>query len=83
MHFKIVIRDVAKRTAAKQTKWFPVVGQAVSASISYYFMNKIGKDHIQNAKMLLKCHVGAIIVLQFANFTETGFKRIEFKAWFW
>ena len=46
-------------------------------------MNKIGKDHIQNAKMLLKCHVGAIIVLQFANFTETGFKRIEFKAWFW
>ncbi|MCT6533084.1 DUF697 domain-containing protein, partial [Staphylococcus aureus] len=32
---------------AKQTKWFPVVGQAVSASISYYFMNKIGKDHIQ------------------------------------
>ncbi len=52
---KIVIRDVAKRTAAKQTKWFPVVGQAVSASISYYFMNKIGKDHIQKwLKMLLK-----------------------------
>ena len=35
---KVVIKDVAKRTAAKQTKWFPFVGQAVSASISYYFM---------------------------------------------
>ncbi len=54
MHFKIVIRDVAKRTAAKQTKWFPVVGQAVSASISYYFMNKIGKDHIQKCENVIK-----------------------------
>ena len=35
---KVAIRDVAKRTAAKQTKWFPLVGQAISASISYYFM---------------------------------------------
>ena len=52
--FKIVIRDVAKRTAAKQTKWFPVVGQAVSASISYYFMNKIGKDHIQKCENVIK-----------------------------
>ncbi|HBE8226288.1 TPA: DUF697 domain-containing protein [Staphylococcus aureus] len=51
---KIVIRDVAKRTAAKQTKWFPVVGQAVSASISYYFMNKIGKDHIQKCENVIK-----------------------------
>ena len=46
-------------------------------------MNKMEKITFKNAKMLLKCHVGAIIVLQFANFTETGFKRIEFKAWFW
>ncbi|HHV8920116.1 TPA: DUF697 domain-containing protein [Staphylococcus aureus] len=51
---KIVIKDVAKRTAAKQTKWFPVVGQAVSASISYYFMNKIGKDHIQKCENVIK-----------------------------
>ena len=51
---KIVIRDVAKRTAAKQTKWFPVVGQAVSASISYYFMNKIGKITFKMRKYLLK-----------------------------
>jgi Domain of unknown function (DUF697). len=51
---KIVIRDVAKRTAAKQTKWFPVVGQAVSASISYYFINKIGKDHIQKCENVIK-----------------------------
>ncbi|MBO1198916.1 DUF697 domain-containing protein [Staphylococcus simiae] len=51
---KVVIRDVAKRTAAKQTKWFPIVGQAVSASISYYFMNKIGKDHIQKCENVIK-----------------------------
>ena len=30
---KVVIKDVAKRAAAKQTKWFPVIGQAVSASL--------------------------------------------------
>lgn len=47
---KVVIKDVAKRAAAKQTKWFPVIGQAVSASISYYFMNKLGKDHVENVK---------------------------------
>ena len=50
VHFKIVIRDVAKRTAAKQTKWFPVVGQAVSASISYYFMNKLKRSHSKMRK---------------------------------
>ncbi len=47
-------------------------------------MNKIGKDHIQKCENVIKMlHVGAIIVLRFTNFTETGFKRIEFKAWFW
>ena len=47
---KVIIRDMAKRAAAKQTKWFPVVGQVVSASISYYFMNKLGREHIENVK---------------------------------
>ena len=47
---KIVIKDMAKRAAAKQTRWFPLVGQAISASISYYFMNKLGQDHIENVK---------------------------------
>ncbi|MCI2773356.1 DUF697 domain-containing protein [Staphylococcus petrasii] len=50
---KVVIRDMAKRAAAKQTKWFPVVGQAVSASISYYFMNKLGRDHIEKCEKVL------------------------------
>ena len=49
---KVVIKDVAKRAAAKQTKWFPVIGQAVSASISYYFMNKLGKDHVEKCEKL-------------------------------
>ncbi len=51
---KVVVRDVAKRAAAKQTRWFPLVGQAVSASISYYFMNKVGKDHIQKCENVVK-----------------------------
>lgn len=51
---KVVIRDVAKRTAAKQTRWFPLVGQAVSASISYYFMMKVGKEHIQKCENVVK-----------------------------
>ncbi|AYX89509.1 DUF697 domain-containing protein [Staphylococcus cohnii] len=51
---KVVIRDVAKRMAAKQTKWFPLVGQAISASISYYFMKKIGDDHIEKCEKVAK-----------------------------
>ncbi|MBF7017429.1 DUF697 domain-containing protein [Staphylococcus durrellii] len=51
---KVVIRDVAKRTAAKQTKWFPIVGQAISASISYYFMKKIGQEHIEKCEKVIR-----------------------------
>lgn len=51
---KVVIRDVAKRVAAKQTKWFPILGQAISASISYYFMKKIGEEHIQKCEKVAK-----------------------------
>lgn len=51
---KVVIRDVAKRTAAKQTKWFPIVGQAISASISYYFMKKIGQDHVEKCEKVIR-----------------------------
>lgn len=50
---KVVIKDVAKRATAKQTKWFPFVGQAVSASISYYFMSKLGKDHINKCEKVI------------------------------
>ena len=49
---KVVIKDVAKR-AAKQTRWFPVIGQAVSASISYYFMSKLGKDHVEKCEKVI------------------------------
>ena len=51
---KVVIRDVAKRAAAKQTKWFPVVGQAISASISFYFMKKVGEDHMKKCESVIK-----------------------------
>lgn len=50
---KVVIKDVAKRAAAKQTRWFPVIGQAVSASISYYFMSKLGKDHVEKCEKVI------------------------------
>lgn len=50
---KVIIKDVAKRAAAKQTKWFPFIGQAVSASISYYFMSKLGRDHIEKCEKVI------------------------------
>lgn len=51
---KMVVKDVAKRTAAKQTRWFPVVGQAIAASISYYFMKKLGDEHIEKCENVAK-----------------------------
>ena len=51
---KMVVKDVAKRTAAKQTRWFPVVGQAIAASISYYFMKKLGDEHIDKCEIVAK-----------------------------
>ena len=57
-----MIKDVAKRAAAKQTKWFPFVGQAVSASISYYFMSKLGKDHINKCEKVINNLCSVIIV---------------------
>ncbi|MFR6533193.1 MAG: DUF697 domain-containing protein, partial [Staphylococcus simulans] len=51
---KMVVKDVAKRTAAKQTRWFPVVGQAIAASISYYFMKKLGDEHIDKCENVAK-----------------------------
>lgn len=51
---KVVIRDVAKRTAAKQTRWFPIVGQTIAASISYYFMKKLGYEHIEKCEKVIK-----------------------------
>lgn len=51
---KMVVKDVAKRTAAKQTRWFPVVSQAIAASISYYFMKKLGDEHIDKCENVAK-----------------------------
>ena len=49
---KVIIRDMAKRAAAKQTNGSQL-GQAVSASISYYFMNKLGREHIEKCEKVL------------------------------
>ena len=37
---KVIFRSVVKREAAKQSRWVPLVGQAVAGSISYYLMKK-------------------------------------------
>ena len=81
---KVVIKDVAKRAAAKQTKWFPFVGQAVSASISYYFMSKLGKDHINKCEKVINNLQKCYNRLEVQNlYAENDFKRIEFSYRFW
>ena len=57
-------------------------GQAVSASISYYFMNKIGKDHIQKCENVIKMSCRCYNSFAICKFTETGFKRMNLKHGF-
>ncbi|MCG3401508.1 DUF697 domain-containing protein [Staphylococcus massiliensis] len=51
---KLLVKDVAKRTAVKQTRWFPIIGQTISAGVSYYFMMKLGNDHIEKCEKVTK-----------------------------
>lgn len=43
----ILFKAMARRELAKQSKWVPVVGQAISGSISYYMMKKMGQAHLE------------------------------------
>lgn len=51
---KVFVRSVVKREAAKQSRWIPIVGQAVAGSISYYLMKKMGEDHIQKCEKVIE-----------------------------
>lgn len=51
---KVFFKSIVKREAAKQSRWVPIVGQAVAGSISYYLMKKMGDDHIQKCENVLE-----------------------------
>lgn len=43
----VLFKTLLRREVLKQSKWVPVIGQAVSGTISYYMMQKLGKAHIE------------------------------------
>jgi len=43
-----------RREALKQSKWVPVIGQAVSGTISYYMMKKLGEQHIDKCERVAR-----------------------------
>ncbi|WP_323702762.1 DUF697 domain-containing protein [Mammaliicoccus sp. Dog046] len=51
---KVFFRSIVKREAAKQSRWIPLVGQAVAGSISYYLMKKMGEDHIKKCETVIE-----------------------------
>ncbi|GGA98018.1 DUF697 domain-containing protein [Macrococcus hajekii] len=50
----VFLKAFAKREAAKQVKWIPVVGQAVAGGISYMMMKKLGNDHIDKCEQVAR-----------------------------
>ncbi|TDM14956.1 DUF697 domain-containing protein [Macrococcus bovicus] len=50
----VVLKAFAKREAAKQVRWIPVVGQAVAAGISYRLMKKLGEDHARKCEQVAR-----------------------------
>lgn len=49
-----LLKTIARSEAAKQAKWIPVVGQAISGSISYYMMKRIGLMHIDKCERIAR-----------------------------
>jgi len=50
----VVLKAFAKREAAKQVRWIPVVGQGVAAGISYKLMKKLGEDHAKKCDQVVR-----------------------------
>ncbi|TDM12363.1 DUF697 domain-containing protein [Macrococcus lamae] len=50
----VIFKAIARRELAKQSKWVPIVGQAISASISYYMMKKMGMSHIEKCEKVAR-----------------------------
>ncbi|KAA1042650.1 DUF697 domain-containing protein [Macrococcus equipercicus] len=54
-----LFKTVAKRELAKQSKWVPIVGQAISASVSYYMMKKMGLAHIDKCEKVARALINS------------------------
>ncbi|UBH09386.1 DUF697 domain-containing protein [Macrococcus armenti] len=50
----VVFKMMLRREALKQSKWVPVIGQAVSGTISYYMMKKLGEKHIEKCERVAR-----------------------------
>lgn len=50
----VIMKMIAKRELMKQSKWVPLVGQAVSGTISYYMMRKMGMMHIEKCEKVAR-----------------------------
>ncbi|MEE1107800.1 DUF697 domain-containing protein [Macrococcoides canis] len=50
----VVFKMMLRREALKQSKWVPVIGQAISGTISYYMMKKLGEKHIDKCERVAR-----------------------------
>ncbi|TDM32473.1 DUF697 domain-containing protein [Macrococcoides canis] len=50
----VVFKMMLRREALKQSIWVPVIGQAISGTISYYMMKKLGEKHIDKCERVAR-----------------------------
>ncbi|WP_414051216.1 DUF697 domain-containing protein [Macrococcus animalis] len=50
----VIFKMLLRREVLKQSKWVPVIGQAVSGTISYYMMKRLGKAHIDKCEKVAR-----------------------------
>ncbi|WP_414056025.1 DUF697 domain-containing protein [Macrococcus equi] len=50
----VLFKTLLRREVLKQSKFVPVIGQAVSGSISYYMMKRLGKAHIDKCEKVAR-----------------------------
>lgn len=50
----VLFKTLLRREVLKQSKWVPVIGQAVSGTISYYMMKRLGKAHIDKCEKVAR-----------------------------
>lgn len=50
----VLFKTLLRREVLKQSKWVPVIGQAVSGTISYYMMQRLGKAHIEKCEKVAR-----------------------------
>ncbi|MCE4956933.1 DUF697 domain-containing protein [Macrococcoides caseolyticum] len=50
----VIFKTLLRREILKQSKWVPVIGQAVSGTISYYMMKRLGQAHIDKCEKVAR-----------------------------